>query len=539
MAPWVVCFDPWQGLKPPVPALYPEWGENFLHCPGQPGDWQTQELAFALECKRTPPEIWLLAPFERTEAEIVEVEEKIKTVMQCGDLDFAIYRVVWRISQALSPATPAGIAGIRVDLTIDPADPNSTSDWECLFLLPLALRFLFEAKRLLNPQERKSLSSLGIRAERSALAKTIETLQSRINSAAAHVRFMQGNLDNRKSEESFFDMALSPCTEAFGSYQARPCDFGFFYRAHVDEHKAFSWLKDETDSILKQWAEFKRRIDQWWTERLRSLTLQLPSQRFPNQTPKDLYAKFQSELASLPADEEVGVFSVRAARLAHELADKHREQLVLGLRRRPSKALFLWVALLLTTLGLLFSAFGAHIQMRTPAYPWLWPAGLGLALTAGFALALAFSQYALRRALVNARLALQAFFWNADNAGAGLKDESSRMASKILLNRNLEIAERELRRRELERSHWEYHLNCLKRHFLALDGRQVWSMEIREDLGREFNPAQPETDNKLYFWRDTYQQHPRLLMGRDERRLDGDTDGRLAGIAEITLKGGS
>jgi len=533
MAAWIVCFDPWHGLKPPVPALYPEWGERFVHCPGDFCEQQAQALAEAQLLNDEAPEAWLLVPCGRGAVEVEEAWAKIQAVFPAlaGPL-----RIFWQASPGLAwEDPPDGEDGLRLDLSIEAADEGPAADWGRSLLLPLGLRFLLERGQWLAAQERKGLSRLEIRASRQGLEQTVAAIQARLAQTAAHIRYRLEALESMASEALYYDAALPPCTEILEGYRPKPCAFGPFYRQQLDEHQACTWLHGETDAILKAWAAFWQRTGQWRTDRLRELTRSSPAQPQPAQTPQSLQARFQDELDALARAEDQADFNRQAERQAQDLAARHGAALVHGLRQRPPRTLFLQAAAAFCGVAVLFNAAGAALQARAPAYPWLWPLSHACALAVGSLLVLWLCQWPKRRALDKARQALAGFAQETAKQAENLRDASGREVLRILLNRNVEIAGRERGRRELERRQGEYHLERLKQHFCLLDPRPAWAGHAQNAPGLAFDPARPETANEVYCWRNVSQQPPVLRVGQEERRLD-DKAGRFAGLGQIIVE---
>ncbi len=538
MASLILCFDPWHGLKTPAPALYPEWGDTFRHYPGPLDGQQVLEIAAAMEESRGLPALWLLATPAQSDAELDEAIQDIKTVLKTGGAMAEPYRVIWRMPHRLDTMeAPTSLSpGVCVDLVLDGNLQDDPADWARLFLLPLALRFLMEQALFLTAEARGNLAGLELRTDRKTLASALQALQSSLADAASHARHQLDELDVRESGEKFFATELPGCAEAIQPYEPHPPGFGYFYKATADERRAADWINGETEQIIQRWSEFGRRIGDWRQDRLRNLTRQLPDQYHQGQTPMALQARFLADLQALPPNVEGEAFSLKAAKQAKALKDKHTDDLVRAVRRRPQRRLFFGYSLLLAVLAVWFSAFGAHIPAKAAAYPWAWPVASFISLSAAFLLLLMFARRETQSALRRATLALDDFFRQASDAGETLKNRASQMITTVLLNRNLEIVEREIRGQVTERGQWEYHLARLANHLDAFNARQAERLDALEDGGLDFAPSQPESANRAYWWRNPLQQPAQLVTGQDRRRLAEDREGRYAGVAEIIIR---
>ncbi|MGQ0698796.1 MAG: hypothetical protein ACT4PZ_11210 [Panacagrimonas sp.] len=537
MSRWVICFDPWYGLKLPAPALYPEMGERFRHYPGLLTNEDWLDISVVLAEAKPSPEFWLLAPAERSELEVSQIVRELAEVPgippEVAGSGFNPTLIFWGTTQFLHLIeTPhhADTSSVVVDLLFD-GDAQVQQHWSQSYLLPLALRFLLERDQHLTRERRDAIARITIRSQSAPLVDVLLTLQGRLTELAKHVRYEQGALRARASEVSCYETKLESCPETFDRYEARPPRLSSFYSEREDERRAYDWLKSEVGDVLSKWDSFVRKVGDWQRDQRQHLTGQKPTRRHTGQTPEELHSAFLGELNKLGTSEDASFASGQA----EKLVDQQLGMLARALRRRPTVRLFAWFSIITLALAGTFVWQGAALSPGSAAYVWVWP-GVSLVALAGLsALTLELVQIDKRRALKGAVAALGKLYGEAIRAGDRAKENAGSFIARLLLNRNLEIVEGEIRARAILRSQWEYHLDQMQIHCEALGDWTSWGTEVAHLPGAEIDPARHVAGNVSYCWRSPAHAHAQLKLGQDCSMLE-DRQGRFAGVAEIRVE---
>lgn len=526
----VLCFDPWESLKTPAPALYPEWGEGLRHFPGLNLDAFRIDIGIAFAEHAEPPEIWLLAPEDKSPGDIAQFNGNLLAIFQeSADSAPGITVVKWGTGRLAQLAD-----ALFLHLTY-PDDADKARD----FLLPLALRAYYEIDRLLSTSDdRANLQAISLLASDKQMSQLIEGIECGLIHAAGSVLHEKQHLDEKNSERRYFDVSKISCGISLKETEIAALSLGWLYSIRKDEQAIRDWLVETTRHFAGNWSAFQRQIEDWHGRELQEKNSYGPSQILAAQ-PTKLRDQFAEQLAKLDKDDGPFWTDDDLSNDIKQLMDREETRLYQAIQRRPTRTLFYVPMTLFTVLAALFIGPVAALTANPSYPPWTWLAFGSLGMLSASALILAALQIGKWKAFKQTSLALTMLQGKIKDAASRLRTKTVAQLTSMLIRRNLDIVAAELEERAVKKQKLDYHLRELGRHYQALNPLGHWQPSDGNDSQALPDLNLPVEQNRCYRWEGKLEENSLLIVGMTELPLASfDQQGRYAGLARIEFKTG-
>jgi len=527
----VICFDPERLLRPPCPALYPEWGREFILVSGAPAQAVWKQCATALavaDCNGVPVNTWLLASRSadgKAPDERAMPWSEAPTALAGRFAAFGRPRLVlWQHAEQQEVAPDASSA-VLVRTAFGRPAPEGELELGRAWLLPIGLRCLLDMPMLLRAQPVPTGDAVQV-----GITATTDTLDKTLACWLANLEQQKVALGRSRDEQLH-----APCKAtllrtdvgnqnltAYKASDVRSLQLGWFQRLRVDDRMIQEWFVSESSALRDTFSKFQAAL----VEDFRG-AVQFHSQTQPS---VDAVAWAAGEVAQEDsADLDVSCESIRSL-IVQKLSEQdgrppsagvpssleaslvgwintHRPRVLKRARRRPtaSVALFSFAACLLLFVAAWLWGFATPAGSPTPWPLLAWAAAIGGALFGLIGLVGVTWQWQRTRMVVSsARAELHQQVRRGFEAAADSARESARSAlTAMLLGRNLDVVEQALWHQKTLIAQHEHHLDRLNDHLALKDERRSTNgTESRTSIDA-IDPCQRPEVQRAYWWRST------------------------------------
>jgi hypothetical protein len=522
----ILCFDPWESLKTPVPALYPEWGESLRHFPGTNIESFKAEMGVAYAEHLDPPECWLLVPQNKAQDDIEKTLGKLRqAVGEVADVvEPPIIILRWGTGRY---AAQDGTLSLELYFAEDSQKARE-------FLLPLAVRAYFEIGKFLSSQDdRTHLKAIRLHGNPTALDPILEDYESALLRAASSLLHERSSQGSRPSQGRYFTTDHVSCGHSLKQIEIDSLSLGPLYAITRDERAIHHWLKEATERIAKEWLEYRDSIKKWYRDEMLAMNCRGPTEAKAEQ-PEELRERFSRQLRELENGQTDLGTGEELQDSIDELLENEKSRLYLVIRRRPTPHLFFLPAALLAGLAAIVTGPTASLIANPTGASWAWLlASVSSILLAAFVLLL-HANLGSWQAIRSARRALEALWNRIEQEANSLREVKVSQLKALLLRRNLDIVVSEIEARESRKQKLDYHLRQLERHHAALNPIRSWRPTDDTDSHALPELDRPVEQNDVYFWQGHHGPEDKVKVATTERPLaEVDNYGRYAGVTVI------
>ncbi len=521
----VICFDPKRLLRPPCPALYPEWGREFVLLSGRVSDEDWSRCATtmaAFDSDGLPVSVWHLADATGLDTGISAVWSLAppatqRRFAQCGP----VLLLDWQHSDSPVPA-PDSEHSIVVRTAFERPAPAGERELAQLWLLPIGLRFLLDRHVLLRGQhvqagEPRQLavvaSESGMRQAIAGWLNCLADSKQQLEQGRDRRRATPcGTLVHRTEVERLLEMKYAPG-------DVRDLQIRLFNDLQRDEDEISNWFRTEARALQDAFSQFQSSLVADFRDAVATLAGAEPVINAGN------WAQTQSG-GSAVGDVSKSHDAVRSAivkRMAaltgrpptlkkpegldQTIADwltVHRAEVLRRARRRPTATVTLSGFGASAALFAIAWAWGIALPASSPAPLSLlgWVTLAGVALLGVLGAAGVFVQWRKARQSLNAAKATlhQRVRNHFEEAAAGAVRSAREAIETMLLGRNLELVERDSASQLSLLAQHEHHLDTLNMH-LALGGDLRTQTSTGMTVAEPVDPRLRPEDQKAYWWR--------------------------------------
>jgi hypothetical protein len=524
----VICFDPKRLLRPPCPALYPEWGREFVLLSGKVSteDWSRCATAMAaFDSYGSQVSIWHLTDVVRLdtgETGIPAVWSSAPPVLQrrfaqCGP----VLLIDWQHSDSPVPA-PGSEHSIIIRTAFERPAPAGERELAQIWLLPIGLRFLLDRQVLLRGQHVQAGEprQLAIVASEAGMPEAIvgwlncltdskQQLEQRLGKCRATPC---GTLVHRTEVERLLEMKYVPG-------DVRDLEIRLFHDLQRDEIDIINWFTTESKALQDAFSQFQSSLVADFKLAVATLANAEPVVKAGNWA-QALSGGSVIDDVSMSHDAVRSAIVERMAALTgrpptqkkpegldqtiQDWLAVYRTEVIRRARLRPTATVTLAGLGASAALFLIAWAWGIALPAGSPVpLPLLEMVALsGLVLLAVLGAAGVFLKWRKARQSLNAaRAALHQRVRNHfEDAAAGLVQSAREALETMLLGRNLELVERDSVLRLSLLAQHEHHLDMLNLH-LALGGDLHAQMSSEMTVAEPVDPILRPEDQKAYWWR--------------------------------------
>lgn len=533
----VLCFDPDAGLKTPASALYPEWADGLRHFPGTLGGDDWAAVAAALAESAELPECWLLVPADLGHQEVCkrrqDVLQAIERVSGVANGNFQIVR--WKVGGDASDRPDIGEIWLELCL-------NNGAEYADRFLLPLALRALFEREKFLKTSDqRKHLSGIKIEADKDTILAVVTPIQETLKAAGRQCRHKIALIKDESIEGYYSDWKNVVCNEEFLPKSAEEIRFGWLYLQYIDERKLQQWLNNHTLKLQLSWKTYVEAVGRWHRDELRLHNTKAPEVAFDRSRKPEAYeSDFSSALLALNSGANADADGDLDASAAQVVRDR-QQSVGAALRKRPTALLFKWMTASLFMFSVAVACVSTAATQNLQGIPWQWPSVVAGTILLAALLMLIVSQRDQWAALREARTALSKLENDALSDAEKFKQRKVIDIKRMLLRRNQDILRVQKERRQRSIRKHEYHLRELERHFLSFNDIEPskWATDTGDDPECKLEIEKPAELNETYYWQGRSVDGSECKIGTSVTKLVPlDIDGRYAGVRKISFETG-
>jgi len=534
----IICFDPWNGLPQPAPALYPEYGDSFLHIAGMAYNTQEKWRNISSAVHSCPDtECWLLIPREH-EKDAQHAAETIANNIRKINGEIPVCHLLWYDDDKLSnQRVESHSTGEQSHIEIKLKISEQASDQHKALLLSLSLRFLMERESLVSESDwRQGFSCLSMVTDIDTLNKEIRRWQLRLKHMERDLRNKRNQARTRVYDGKWYaedNAVISASVKNTVDDVSLPEISSFFSSGQVKDIQ--EWLQTTCRKIVRDRGLRIDEIMSSFNDQQKAISRQNPVDYYGQKTPEALQRELRQAMKKHTAVQPT--VPIDAEKEASEIRRIQLPLLTDVLRCLPDSSMAM-AAFFLCLLMLTFSV-GLGDSIATPVEPlhrWAWLPGMAGVMGIIALILISWLQANAKKSIFHACKLLTRLCKKLREDEHEHRLYLVACLEQCIHGRNLELVNKEIRNEDHIFSLLNYHIKQMGAHqrMLSVSDRESQPGENPERSSHTLEKEKPEFQNSIYFWQSTTDSTI-LKQGNTEVELRSD---RFGGVKCIQIEKG-